>query len=55
MNKITIKKFVEEYNNRVDKLQENYLKENLEVISYLPFSYKKCISRKTCQSYYIRI
>ena len=28
MNKITIKNFVEEYNNRVDKLQEAYLKEN---------------------------
>lgn len=46
MNKITIKNFVEEYNNRVDKLQETYLKENLEVISYLPFSYKNVLAEK---------
>ena len=37
MEKITIKKFCEEYNNRVSSLKNQYIKNNLVITSYVPF------------------
>lgn len=44
MNKITIKTFCKEYSNRVnDTLKKQYIKDNLEIISYVPFVKKDAL------------
>lgn len=44
MNKITIKTFCKEYSNRVnDTLKKQYIKDNLEITSYVPFVKKDAI------------
>ena len=40
MNKISIKKFCEEYENMANSMREMYLKDHLEVIHYLPLLIK---------------
>ncbi len=44
MNKMTVKEFVEGYNKCVDSLKKRYIKEKLNVISYLPISIKDAIA-----------
>ena len=39
-----IKEFCKEYSNRIDKLKEDYLKENLKITTYLPFLRKDAIA-----------
>lgn len=44
MNKITIKTFCKEYSNCVnDTLKKQYIKDNLEIISYVPFVKKDAL------------
>lgn len=44
MKKITIKTFCKEYNNRVnDTLKKQYIKDNLEITSYVPFVKKDAL------------
>lgn len=44
MNKITIKAFCKEYNNRVnDTLKKQYIKDNLEITPYVPFVKKDAL------------
>lgn len=44
MNKITIKTFCKEYSNRVnDTLKKQYIKDNLEITSYVPFVKKDAL------------
>lgn len=44
MNKITIKTFCKEYSNRVnDTLKKQYIKDNLEIIPYVPFVKKDAL------------
>ena len=44
MSKITIKTFCKEYSNRVnDTLKKQYIKDNLEITSYVPFVKKDAI------------
>lgn len=43
MNKISIKNFVEEYTNRTEGLREQYIKDNLEITSYVPFVKKDAL------------
>lgn len=47
MEKITIKKFVEEYSNRAtEKLQEQYIKDTLEIIPYIPYVRKMTLAEQ---------
>ena len=44
MNKITIKTFCKEYNNRAtDTLKKQYIKDNLEIVPYVPFVAKDAL------------
>ena len=44
MNKITIKTFCKEYNNRAtDTLKKQYIKDNLEIVHYVPFVTKDAL------------
>ena len=44
MKKITIKTFCKEYNNRAtDALKKQYIKENLEIVPYVPFVAKEAL------------
>lgn len=44
MNKITIKTFCKEYNNRAtDTLKKQYIKDNLEIVPYVPFVKKDAL------------
>ena len=40
MEKIGIKTFCEEYSKRIDSLKEQYIKDNLKIISYVPYVVK---------------
>ena len=40
-----IKEFCKEYSNRIDKLKGDYLKENLEITTYLPFIKKDALAQ----------
>ena len=40
-----IKEFCKEYSNRIDKLKEDYLKENLKITTYLPFIKKDALAQ----------
>lgn len=40
-----IKEFVEEYNKRVPKLREQFLKENLKITTYIPYVKKEAIAQ----------
>ena len=40
-----IKEFCKEYSNRIDKLKGDYLKENLKIITYLPFIKKDALAQ----------
>ena len=40
-----IKEFCKEYSNRIDKLKDDYLKENLEITTYLPFIKKDALAQ----------
>ena len=42
---MTIKNFVNEYTKRADQLNEQYLKENLKITSYVPFLRKDAIAQ----------
>ena len=42
--KINIRDFVENYNKRPNQMKENYIKDNLEIVSYIPFVKKKVIA-----------
>ena len=44
MNKITVKEFVEGYNNCVDSIKNRYIQEKLSVIYYLPVNIKDAIA-----------
>lgn len=45
MNKITIKTFCKEYNNRAnDTLKKQYIKDNLEITPYVSFVKKMLLS-----------
>lgn len=47
MNKITIKNFVEDYNNRAtESLKNDYIRDNLEVVRYVPFLNKEVLANK---------
>ena len=39
-----IKEFCKEYSNRIDRLKDDYLKENLKITTYLPFLRKDAIA-----------
>ena len=41
-----IKEFCKEYSNRIDKLKDDYLKENLHIKTYLPFLTKVTLADK---------
>ena len=41
----TVKQFCKEYSNRIDKLKEDYLKENLKITTYLPFIKKDALAQ----------
>ena len=41
----TVKQFCKEYSNRIDKLKEDYLKENLKITTYLPFIKKDVLAQ----------
>lgn len=44
MEKITIKNFIDEYNKRgTESLKDQYIKDNLEIISYVPFVKKDAL------------
>lgn len=44
MEKITIKNFIDEYNKRdTESLKEQYIKDNLEIIPYVPFIRKDAL------------
>ena len=44
MEKITIKNFIDEYNKRdTESLKEQYIKDNLEIIPYVPFVKKDAL------------
>lgn len=44
MEKITIKNFIDEYNKRgTESLKEQYIKDNLEIIPYVPFIKKDAL------------
>ena len=44
MKKITIKTFCKEYSNRAtNALKEQYIKDNLEIVSYVPFVTKDAL------------
>ena len=44
MNKISIKKFTQEYNKRAtESLKKQYIKDNLEIIPYVPFVTKDAL------------
>lgn len=40
-----IKEFCKEYSNRIDKLKDGYLKENLKITTYLPFIKKDALAQ----------
>ena len=40
-----IKEFCKEYSNRIDKLKDDYLKENLKITTYLPFIKKDALAQ----------
>ena len=42
---VTVKQFCKEYSNRIDKLKEDYLKENLKITTYLPFIKKDALAQ----------
>ena len=42
---MTIKEFCKEYSNRTDKLKSDYLKENLKIITYIPFIKKDVLAQ----------
>ena len=45
--KITIKNFIDEYNKRgTESLKDQYIKDNLEIISYVPFVKKDALIDK---------
>lgn len=46
MTKITIKQFVNEYNKRPIQTREKYLKDNLKIITYVPFLTKNTLAEK---------
>ena len=47
MNKITIKNFVEDYNNKAtESLKNDYIRDNLEVVRYVPFLNKEVLANK---------
>ena len=46
MNKIKIKKFVEEYNNKSSEHKDSYLHENLEIVEYIPFIKKDALAQR---------
>ena len=46
MTKITIKKFVNEYNKRPIQTREKYLKDNLKIKTYIPFLTKNMLAEK---------
>lgn len=41
----TVKQFCKEYSNRIDKLKDDYLKENLKITTYLPFIKKDALAQ----------
>ena len=44
MEKISIKKFAQEYNNRAtESLKDKYIKDNLEIVPYVPFVKKDAL------------
>lgn len=43
---MTIKEFCKEYSNRIDKLKEDYLNNNLHIKTYLPFLTKVTLADK---------
>lgn len=46
MNKIKIKKFVEEYNNKPSECKDTYLREKLEIVNYIPFIKKDALAQR---------
>lgn len=46
MNKIKIKKFVEEYNNKPSECKDTYLHEKLEIVDYIPFIKKDALAQR---------
>lgn len=41
----TVRQFYKEYSNRIDKLNGDYLKENLKITTYLPFIKKDALAQ----------
>ena len=46
MDKIKIKKFVEEYNNKSSECKDTYLHEKLEIVDYIPFIKKDALAQR---------
>lgn len=46
MKNINIKDFVTEYMKRTSKLQEDYIKDNLQIVTYIPFIKKNALAQK---------